>query len=69
MDYWGKPFWRRVIPQTPFLNLLMIFLHQGIYPLMQKNVRGFKKRGLEKNAPKRDSSIIRQKYITYSYIF
>ena len=22
---WGKPFWRRVLPQTPFLNLLMTF--------------------------------------------
>ena len=40
---WGKPFWRRVIPQTPFLNLFSIFCIRNSF-LIQKIVESSEKR-------------------------
>jgi hypothetical protein len=41
---WGKPFWRRVLPQTPFLNLLMTFQQREAKLPSLKSVREFRKR-------------------------
>ncbi|MCR5480033.1 MAG: hypothetical protein K6F27_09295, partial [Ruminococcus sp.] len=49
---WGKPFWRRVLPQTPFLNLLMTFQQREAKLPSLKSVREFRKKSLRENAPK-----------------
>ena len=41
---WGKPFSRRVLPQTPFLNLLMTFQQREAKLPSLKSVREFRKR-------------------------
>ena len=41
---WGKPFWRRVLPQTPFLNLLLLFRHKVSATPYPEKVVEFRKR-------------------------
>jgi len=50
---WGKPFWRRVLPQTPFLNLLLLFRHKVSATPYPEKVVEFRKKSLRGNAPKR----------------
>ena len=59
---WGKPFWRRVIPQAPFLNLLMTFQQREAKLPSLKSVREFRKKSLRENTPKRISTVARYAY-------
>ncbi|MBQ1904063.1 MAG: hypothetical protein II168_06820, partial [Ruminococcus sp.] len=56
---WGKPFWRRVLPQTPFLNLLLLFRHKVSATPYPEKVVEFRKKSLRENAPKRIPTVAR----------
>ena len=59
---WGKPFWRRVLPQTPFLNLLLLFRHKVSATPYPEKVVEFRKKSLRENAPKRIPTVARYAY-------
>ena len=59
---WGKPFWRRVLPQTPFLNLLLLFRHKVSTTPYPEKVVEFRKKSLRENAPKRIPTVARYAY-------
>ena len=59
---WGKPFWRRVVPQAPFLNLLLLFRHKVSATPYPEKVVEVRKKSLRENTPKRIPTVARYAY-------
>ncbi|MCR5479020.1 MAG: hypothetical protein K6F27_04055, partial [Ruminococcus sp.] len=55
-------FWRRVVPQAPFLNLLLLFRHKVSATPYPEKVVEFRKKSLRENAPKRIPTATRYAY-------